>query len=310
MEGDTYGYQDAPFEARTIDTFESHAGKRASIVHWGQPWWHAGKYQPFYADDYERVRLRGAIPMINWSSWDYSNGVNQPDFRLAGIADGRHDDYIRQWALGAKAWGHPLFLRFDHEMNGWWQFPWSEQVNGNRPGDFVRAWRHVHDIFVEVGATNVTWVWCPNIAGPGTTPLASLYPGDQYVDWVGMDGYNWGTDRGNTWQSFAQVFGDTYDQLRRLAPAKPIMLGEWASSENGGSKAAWIADALGVQLPLRYPMIKAIVWFNWNDDDPQLSWTVESSSASAAAFAQGIASGYYAGNRFADLPATTIAPPK
>ena len=78
-------------------------------------------------------------------------------------------------------------------MNGWWR-PWSEQANGNHPGEFVAAWRHVVDIFRAQGATNVTWVWCPNIVGP-KSQLTGLYPGDNYTDWVCMDGYNWGTDR-------------------------------------------------------------------------------------------------------------------
>ena len=73
---------------------------------------------------------------------------------------GRYDEYIREFAEEARAWGHPFFLRFNWEMNGDW-FPWSEGVNGNPSGEYVAAWRHVHDIFAAVGATNVTWVWCP-----------------------------------------------------------------------------------------------------------------------------------------------------
>ena len=88
----------------------------------------------------------------------------------------------RQWATAAKAWGHPFFLRFDHEMNGNWQFPWAELLNGNKPGDYVKAWRHVHDMFTSLGATNVSWVWCPNVSGGSTRPMAQLYPGDAYVD--------------------------------------------------------------------------------------------------------------------------------
>ena len=75
---------------------------------------------------------------------------------------GTHDAYIREFAEDARDWGHPFFLRFNWEMNGNW-FPWSEGVNGNQPGEYVAAWRHVHDIFTEVGATNATWVWCPNV---------------------------------------------------------------------------------------------------------------------------------------------------
>ncbi len=81
-------------------------------------------------------------------------------------------------------------MRFNWEMNGRW-FPWSEGVNGNKSGEYVTAWRHVHDIFTAVGANKVTWVWCPNI-DPNRIflDLASQYPGDEYVDWTCLDGYN------------------------------------------------------------------------------------------------------------------------
>jgi hypothetical protein len=294
-----------PWRLEEWEAFEQQAGKGQAIVHWGQPWVMNGRFQPFHAGDYDGVRDRGSIPMVNWDSWELGKGRDQPEFALREISSGRYDDYIRSWAVGAKAWGHPLFVRFNHEMNGWWLFPWAEQVNGNQPGDYVAAWRHVHDIFTEVDASNVTWVWSPNIVGPQTTPLANLYPGDAYVDWVAMDGYNATND--SRWRSFAEVYGPTYAELRALAPDKPIMLAEWASKEEGGDKAAWIEDALLVQLPQHFPHIKAVVWFNWNDS-PAKSYTIDSSPEALAAFRRGIGSDYYAGNEFATFSHSPIMP--
>ena len=160
---------------------------------------------------------------------------------------GTFDSYIREFAEAARDWGHPFFLRFNWEMNGDW-FPWSEGVNGNQPGEYVAAWRHVHDIFTAVGATNATWVWCPNVdPGQKLQDLASLYPGDDYVDWTGLDGYNWGTNPATPdgWKSFDQLFGSTYDAITEtIAPSKPMIIGEVGSTEYGGSKAAWIAEML------------------------------------------------------------------
>ena len=102
------------------------------------------------------------IPLVDWGSWDNHGAKYQPAFSLGRIIDGSFDWYIRRWATGARDWGHPFFLRFDHEMNGDW-FTWSEGVNGNTAGQFVAAWRHVHDVFESVGASNVTWVWSPII---------------------------------------------------------------------------------------------------------------------------------------------------
>lgn len=305
----------APLDPATLSQFEQRAGKRPSIIHWGQPWWHNNSYVPFSTSDFEAVRQRGAIPLVDWGSWDYSAGIDQPQFRLADIARGAHDAYLIQWAQAARAWGHPLFVRFDPEMNGWW-LPWSEQVNGNQAGDFARAWRHVVDVFRAQGASNVNWVWCPNVVGANSTPLSGLYPGNDYVEWTGMDGYNWGTDEGNQWQSFSDVFsgsaynGDhnTYQEVLDLAPDKPMMIAEIGTSRNGGDPGAWVRDALNTQLPNNFPQVKALVWFNWDAADPVLSWPIESSPSTQAAFADSIGSSYYASNDFGNLAGSAVAP--
>lgn len=319
ISGDTYNQGNPPWNPAAIDTFEQHAGKKISILHWGQPWWHCNEsnsncdYQLFDLQkaQYDVVRQRGSIPLIDWASYDFAapDLLNQPEFSLSTINSGQHDEYIRQWATQAKAWGHPFFLRFDWEMNGNW-FPWSELVNGNQPGEFVQAWRHVHDIFKEVGADNVTWVWCPNIVleSPRTIPLESVYPGDEYVNWVCMDGYNFGKhpSRGEQWQTFDQVFSETYSALRTLAPTKPMMIAEFASTEAGGSKADWIRDAFSHALPERFPQVKAVLWFNW--EVREADWPIESSARAQAAFAESIGSLYYAENKFANLNLSPIPP--
>ena len=298
-----------------FSTFETHAQKKMAILHWGQPWKMNGSYQNFYAPWFDNVRNHGSIPFIDWGSWQVDAGTVQSDFRLNTIYNGNHDTYITQWALAAKTWGHPFFLRFDWEMNGNWQFPWSEQLNGNQAGDYIAAWRHVHDIFTQNGVTNVTWVWCPNISSPTTRAMAALYPGDAYVDWTCLDGYN----KYPIWLSFNTIFTgsginwlyNSYQEILTVAPTKPLMLGETASLEagdGGAQKAAWINDALITQLPTNFPKIKAIVWFNWDDGNPAYTFPIESSSASMAAFANAISSEYYATNNFANLNTSPIPP--
>jgi hypothetical protein len=300
-----------------FDVFETRAKKKMSVLHWGQPWKMNGNYQSFYAPWFVNVRQHGSIPLIDWGSWDLNAGPNQPDFQLVDIYNGAHDAYIRQWANDAKGWGHPFFLRLDWEMNGNWQFPWSEQLNGNQPGDYIKAWRHVHDLFAQAAVTNVTWVWCPNISGRTTLPMSSLYPGDAYVDWTCLDGYN----KEIAWLDFNQVFNGvgvnwvspSYDQILAVAPNKPIMIAETASLEagdGGAKKATWITDALGTQLPTFFPKIKAILWFNWDDGIPAYTFPIESSSASINAFASAIGSNYYPANTFGNLNISPIPPPK
>src|SRR6202040_2960061 len=141
----------------------------------------------------EAIRAHGTIPVLTWASQAVPTPANlrEPNFQLSDVINGRYDAYIHDFAVGAREWGHPFFLRFDQEMNGFW-FPWAEGVNGNKRGEFVKAWRHVHDIFTSVGATNATWVWCPNVDFTRKlTPLSSQYPGGRYVDWTCLDGFNW-----------------------------------------------------------------------------------------------------------------------
>lgn len=300
-----------PWDWTIADKLEAQFGKKQSLIHFAQPWYHPTPIG-FPVNEFTAIRAHGAIPLLDWGSWDYSGGVNQPAFQLAAITRGNYDAYLTSWARASKAWGHPYWLRFDPEMNGWW-LPWSEQVNGNQPGEFVQMWRHVHDIFVREGATNTTWVWCPNIEGPSETPLASLYPGDPYVDWTCLDGYNFGNVNGNVWQSFAQVFSATagfnsYADITRLAPTRPLMLGEFASEERGGNKASWITDALSVQMPTYFPAVKAIAWFNWSPDGTE-EWPIDSSPASLSAFGQAIRSPYYEANTFGSLSTSPIPPP-
>ena len=200
-------------------------------------------------------------------------------------------------------------------MNGNWQFPWSEQLNGNQPGDYIKAWQHVHDIFTQNGVTNVTWVWCPNISSPITRPMASLYPGDAYVDWICLDGYN----KYSTWLEFNTVFTgsgidwlyNSYEEILTVAPAKPLMIGEVASLEagdGGARKSAWIIDTYMSQLPINFPKIKAIVWFNWDINNPLYTFPTDSSPASMDAFSSAIRSNYFASNDFANLTTSPIPP--
>ena len=174
--GSVSGHGDAPWDMRSVSAFERQAGKGVSIIHFGQPWYTNGVPQPFYPQPLEAVREHGAIPLVDWGSWDNHGAKYQPAFSLSRIIDGSFDWYIRRWATGARDWGHPFFLRFDHEMNGDW-FTWSEGVDGNTAGQFVAAWRHVHRVFDSVGASNVTWVWSPIIEYSEHTPLAEMYPG-------------------------------------------------------------------------------------------------------------------------------------
>jgi Bacterial Ig domain/Glycosyl hydrolase family 26 len=300
----------APWDMSAVTKFEENARKKASMVQFFQPFANCNPGCSFYkfpTNPMESIRTHGSIPVLSWSSQSIPSTKVEPDFQLSDVISGRYDAYIREFATQAKSWNHPYFLRFNWEMNGSW-FPWHEGVNGNLPGESAKAWRHVHDIFSAVGSNNATWVWCPNVEYSGSTSLASLYPGDSYVDWTCLDGYNWGTNpaKPDKWKSFDTVYKPTYQKIvETIAPGKPMMIGEVASTEYGGSKSAWIKDMLA-KIPADYKKIRALLWFDKFDSN--MDWPVETSGGATSAFAEGLQSSAYLGNTFAGLSATAIQP--
>ena len=284
----TFGVYTAGFPGSdaALDQVAAAAGRRPDIVmwyvHWGDP---SGGFDRTAV---ETVLSRGATPMITWMTDDptvsgYPDTAGQTAYRDSRITAGDHDAYIRSWAAGIGSVAGTVMLRLDHEMNCNW-FGWDAGVGGQSAADFVAMWRHVHGIFSSMGVTNVRWVWSPNVAPAGPAPLAALYPGDDAVDVVGLDGYNWGTSQpGKHWQSFADVFAASITDIRSVS-RRPLLLTEIGCAEVGGDKAAWISDFLA-QVAAR-PEITGFVWF---DTDKETDWRFDSSAPAAAAFREGLA---------------------
>jgi mannan endo-1,4-beta-mannosidase len=252
---------------------------------------------------FDRISGRGMLPMLGWEPWDYKVDQaarkeklpareidkvrsNQPAYRLSRITRGDFDTYLRSWAEGIKSLGYPVAIRFGHEMNGDW-YPWSEATNANRPGEYVKAWRHVHDLFRAAGIANVIWVWSPNARWSKTTAkLAELYPGDDYVDWVGATGY-YGTGVFSNYRSFDEIFKPTITEIRTFT-SKPMVITETGASDANGRKAEWINQTFQM-----LPGHKDIIGLIWFEVDKELDWRIASSPAVAKAFAKGVAAPRY-----------------
>ncbi|WP_104198929.1 glycoside hydrolase family 26 protein [Cryobacterium sp. Y29] len=232
----------------------------------------------------DSVRARGATSLITWEPWGWGGGISQPAYSSDNITAGAYDAYLTKWGQALATWGKPVMLRYGHEMNGNW-YPWADGVNGNTTGDYAAAWRHVHDVVAATGATNVSWVWSPNIPYTGSTPLAGLYPGAAYVDVVALDGYNWGTSATwSTWQTPATLFDAGLAQLRTLAPGKPIIIAETASAESGGSKAEW--NTALVTYLAKQTDVTGFVWFHFLKET---DWRINSSTTSTTALNKALA---------------------
>ncbi|MCU1633914.1 MAG: beta-mannanase [Micrococcaceae bacterium] len=273
------GTNGGPAAGIELDEVSTLAGEAPSIVLSYKDF-----NQPVPIAELDAVRARGAETLLTWEPWTWGGGTEQPAFSLDRIAAGDFDAYLREWGTALGQWGQPVYLRFAHEMNGDW-YPWAEGVNGNDAGDYIAAYRHVHDVVQSTGATNISWIWNPNVPYWGSTPLAQLYPGEGYVDSVALDGYNWGTSQSwSTWQEPQALFGEGIAQLRQLAPGKPIVIAETASSELGGSKAQWITTLFSYVSA--QPDVVALVWFHINKE---ADWRINSTTTSADAFAAGLA---------------------
>lgn len=264
-----------------LDSLATLVNEGPSLVTFYQDW-----NQPVPVTILNQIDARGATPVIAWEPWAWGGDANQPTYSLQNIISGNFDAYINQWAVGLKNYGKKVMLRFAHEMNGDW-YPWSERVNGNSAGQYVSAWRHVRDIFTANGVTNVQWVWNPNVNSYGMTDYASIFPGADYVDIVGLDGYNWGTTQtwGSTWQNPSDLFDGSITLLRSIAPGKAILIAETASAETGGDKAAWNSDL--ITYLNAQPDVMGFIWFNLNKE---VDWRVESSTTSANALKTALAS--------------------
>ena len=232
----------------------------------------------------------GSIPLITWEPWlsDFESarhpGLPLRDARdrhgLAAVAAGSYDFYIDAWAAAAARFGKPMLIRFGHEMNDPYRYPWGPQNNSKE--EYIGAWRHVVERFRAAGATNVVWVWSPHVA---YEYWDLYYPGDLYVDWVATGVLNFGPiAQWSKWWTVAEIFGTKYERLASFG--KPVMIAELGSLAVGGDRAQWYRDALA-DLPKRYPAVKAVLFFQVRDDQTvtyqKVDWTFVDDSLVAAA---------------------------
>ncbi|WP_327000888.1 glycoside hydrolase family 26 protein [Dactylosporangium sp. NBC_01737] len=261
-------------------------GVTPASVMWFDSW---ASGRAFPVDEARMLWRRGIMPHYTWEPWDTALGPDDPaQIHLQDVIDGSWDAYITARAREFAAVRLPILVRWGHEFNGNW-YPWGIANNNADPSLYVRAYRHVHDLVVAAGARNVQWVWAFN---NGSSPDAAYndparaYPGDGYVDWVGIDGYNWGfgpswDPAGDHWTTFTATFDAAYAKARAVAPGKPVMIGEFASTEDGGDKAQWLKDMDTTLRSGAYPDLRLLTYFDLTKEE---AWSPNSSPAALAAF--------------------------
>ncbi|MGH9024142.1 MAG: glycoside hydrolase family 26 protein [Acidimicrobiia bacterium] len=242
-----------------VERLETQIGRRLDIDHYYTSW-----KSPFPGWREAWDISSGRIPFISWAKTSTS-----------AVNSGKYDAMIRARAVGLKALGKTVFLEWFWEMDGA-----RNRSYAKSPASFISAWKRTHKIFEKERVDNVAWVWCPNASGFLTGEAPKWYPGDDYVDWICADGYNWAPGRSDDdWRSFVSIFQPFYDWASTRS--KPLLVGEYGVQERGrGEKAQWFEEARAA-LKDNFPNILGIVYFN---ADLLYDWRVNTSKASLEAF--------------------------
>ena len=272
--------------------YELAVGKSAAWVYFSHNWY-AGRRFPLETATW--IREAGSVPYIRlMMRSDAVQGDTEPVFTLQRIIDGDFDDDLRAWGRAARDFGSPLIAEFGTEVNGEW-FSWNGVWNGggalggygepdepDGPERFRDAYRHIIGLTHEVGAHNITWVFHANggdVPDEEWNRLENYYPGDEWVDWIGVSVYGAQTPIEDVWPTFRDQMDAVYPRLATLSPGKPIVLLEFGVAARNplGDQAVWAEAALDDLTRLRWPRLIGFSWWNefWqNDDNPKHDTTM------------------------------------
>jgi mannan endo-1,4-beta-mannosidase len=253
----------APNSLGPLNSFAENTGRKPNMVGQYVPWG-----SPFDAPAVSNAWSYGALYYMAWEPFGIS---------VQAIAAGRADRYITTFARAVRTLDLPIALSFGHEMNGNW-YPWG--TSHTTAAQFVAAWRHIHRLFAAAGASNVIWVWNPNIINPvPRVPLRPLWPGRRYVDWIGLTGYFATTGA----QTYATLYRPTMHEIRQFT-SKPFIIAETAI-ETGPAEVACARQLLDTVAQHRD--VLGFMWFDYNKGG--VDWRVESRPVLRAAIATDIA---------------------
>lgn len=185
------------------------------------------------------------------------------------ILDGQYDAFLTNYAQVIADFEHPVLFRLANEMNGDW-CPYSSYNTSKDTTIYKEFYKYVYSFFEKAGAQNVIWIWNPNcdsFPNFNWNNEMMYYPGDKYVDVIGMTAYNTGTyyaASGEKWQEFDELYeGLYYEYCARFE--QPLMITEFSSASMGGSKEQWVTNMFNSIE--NYDRIKVAVWWDGCDWD-------------------------------------------
>lgn len=287
-----------------LRSYEQAAGKTAAWVYFSHNWYHGREFPTQTA---AWIRDAGSIPYVRlMMRSDAVQNHAEPEFTLDRIVNGNFDDDLRAWARAARDFGSPLMAEYGTEVNGEW-FPWNGVWNGggaldgygdpaqpDGPERFRDAYRHIIQIARDEGAANILWVFHANnqdVPDESWNRLEQYYPGDEWIDWIGVSVYGAQTPMDEEWPEFRDMMDEVYPRLAALSPDKPIVVLELGATSGNprGDQAVWAENALTDLIAGRWPRMIGFSWWNetWpNDDDPthNSNMRLQDNPALAAAF--------------------------
>jgi hypothetical protein len=254
-----------------INEFAQAAGKDPNLIGFYTGW-----AQPFSVSMADSMHRRGLIPFVQ---------IDPTLASVSAIASGSYDDYLRQYADSVHDYGQAVVIGFGHEMNATW-YSWG--YGHTSPSTFVAAWKHIVTLFRDQGDYNVIWLWTIQVDQPGTGPILSWWPGENFVTWVGIDGYyNRPSD------IFDNLFVPTIDQVRTFT-RKPILLSEMAVARHANQ----YANILNLFNGMTQYQTLGLVWFDEDQSRQSVShgdptnvredWRIEDNPLAEQAFRLGV----------------------
>jgi hypothetical protein len=282
-------YGNQGWEMDEVRAMEAWQGKRHAVVNLFTDWCDRSKTMDnLFKQQLPKVWASGNVPLISWELYLCARAATPADVE-ARAARGDYDTYLNAWADRLKVFvsgpdgslgtgdDRRVYIRLAHEMNGNW-YPWSAAVGGDSATHHVLLWQRVRGIFWAKGidSRTVQWIWAVNHEDVGDVPAEAFFPGDDYVDWIGIDGYNWGASQPwSSWRTPREVFDPMVARLRAIS-RRPLALTETASSSTraGGvdvaAKSDWITAFFGYVAQVEVDA-RMVVWFN---EDKETDWAV------------------------------------
>lgn len=237
---------------------------------------------------------RGRIVELTYQATENNNEDMFAHTPFLDMYRGECDDEIRRFARAAAEYGHPFLFRLNNEMNSDWT-SYSGVVNMADPQLYIDVWRRFYRIFREEGVNNCLWIYNPNDrnAPPSKwNDSLAFYPGNGYVQLLGVTGYNNGTyytKWNEQWRDFTTIYDEIWNLYEPHFSRFPWIITEFASSSYGGDKAAWI-DEMFAHIG-DYPNIKLAVWFSaadYDGDVPARPYWLDETPETLAAFRRGL----------------------